>query len=41
MSSRVSAGKPNLIQLPANVSYNQDILSDFIFGVGYRLHGAS
>jgi hypothetical protein len=40
MSSRVSAGKPSLIQLSANVSYNQDILSDLTFGVGNRLHGA-
>ncbi len=40
MLSRVSAGKPSLIQLSAKASYNQDILSVRTFGVGYKLTGA-
>jgi hypothetical protein len=40
MRSRVSAGRPYFSQLSANVSYNHDILSERIFGVGNRLHGA-
>jgi hypothetical protein len=40
MLSRVSAGKPNLIQFSAKASYNQEILSVRIFGVGYKLQGA-
>lgn len=41
MVSRVSIGRPSvLIQLSANASYNQEILSDRMIGVGKRLHGA-
>jgi hypothetical protein len=41
MLSRVSAGNPSLVQLSANVSYNHVMLSVRMFGVGYRLQGAT
>jgi hypothetical protein len=37
----VSEGKPSLIQLSANASYNHVILSVRTIGVGNRLQGAA